>query len=155
MPVRERERVREIVSEGSPLPSTRSRPAIVLRVRRAVSALVGVPLLVMAAMVAMTLANRRPAPTSGPRIELRAPASGSVTALVFGAGSGIHFMRLSDHPRTVHADLGRGPLRVLALRDVQLNASGIDDPNVIRVGAIGSVLQLRRDGAGTSIRAGF
>lgn len=115
----------------------------------------GVPLLALGAMLAIAVVNQQPTPVPGPRIDLRAANGGRFTALVFGAGSGIHFLRVSDDPRSLPADLARGPLRIVALHAVRLNAADTGDPNVVRLMASGHAVQLRRDGTRVSVRSGF
>ena len=121
----------------------------------AMRAFLGVPLLVLGAMIAIAIVNRQPTPTSGPHIDLRSTDGGSVTALVFGAGSGIHFVYVSDDPISLHADLARGPLRIVAMHSIQLNAADVGDPNVVRLQASGPVVQLRRSEGRVSVRTGF
>ena len=118
-------------------------------------ALLGIPLLVVGTLIAISIVNRKPLPAVSPQIELRSADGGQTTALVFGAGSGIHLVRTSTLPTSLRADLARGPLRVVALGDVQLLAAGFPDRNVLRLEAKGPIVQLRRDGGRVSVRTGF
>ncbi len=155
MDLRERDRLRWPTEASTPqVPAVESeRPAA--RVRAILRPFLGVPFLAIGAMIAMAIVNGQPQPAPGPRIDLRSAKGGDVTALVFGAGSGIHFRRVSENPVAVPVDLSRGPLRIVALRAVRLEATDVGDPAVVRLMASGPVIQLRRDGERVSVRAGF
>jgi hypothetical protein len=97
----------------------------------------------------------RAKPKRMPPSALRAPTGERATALVFGAQSGIHLVRVTDSPTRLAADLTRGPLQIVALHTLQLDASNLGDPWVLHLAASGPVLQLRRDGPSVSVRTGF
>jgi hypothetical protein len=96
-------------------------------------ALTSFPVLLCALAVAVTILNRQSELAVGPRIELQSTGSRQTTALVFGAGSGVHLVRTSDEPRSVQADLARGPLRVIALRSIQLTATKVPDQATVQL----------------------
>lgn len=155
MDLRERDRLRWPTDADTPQVPAVESGRQVSRTRAVVRSFFGVPLIAIGAMIAMTIVNRQPPPAPGPRIGLRAANGGDVTALVFGAGSGIHFLQVSDKSTSLPADLTRGPLRIVALRAVQLEASDVGDPSVVRLTASGPVIRLWRSGERVSVRAGF
>ena len=155
MDLREKDRPTWPTDASMPLvPAVESgRP--VARVRAILRPFLGVPFLALGVMIAMGIVNGQPQPAPGPRIDLRSAKGANVTALVFGAGSGVHFRRVSENPVAVSADLSRGPLRIVALHAVRLEAADVGDPAVVRLMASGPVIQLRRDGERVSVRTGF
>lgn len=155
MDLRERDRPTWPTDSSTPLAPAVESGRPVARVRAILRPFLGVPFLALGAMIAMAIVNEQPQPAPGPRIDLRSAKGGDVTVLIFGAGSGIHFRRVSENPVAVPADLTRGPLRIVALRAVQLEASDVGDPAVVQLIAKGPVIQLRRDGERVSVRAGF
>ena len=155
MDLRERDRLRWLTDASTPLVPAVESGRRAARIRAILRSFLGVPLLALGAMITMAIVNRQPHPTPGPRIDLRAAKGGDVTALVFGAGSGIHFLRVTDNPESLRADLSRSPLRVVSLHAVQLDATDVGDPFVVRIMASGPVIQLRRDGERVSVRTGF
>ena len=154
MELRERDRLKWPTT-STPLVPIVGNGHRIARLRSILRSFVGVPLIAIGAMIAMTIVNRQPPPAPGPRIGLRAANGGDVTALVFGAGSGIHFLQVSDKSTSLPADLTRGPLRIVALHTVQLNAADVGDPSVVRLMASGPVIRLWRNGERVSVRAGF
>lgn len=116
--------------------------------------LIGVAGLLCALAMILVLKNRAPVSVIGPRVELQATGK-STTALVFGGGSGVQFIRASAKPTSFHADLARGPLRVFALREIQLTATKIPDPVTIALSGTGHVVQLKKSGDRVWVTAGF
>jgi hypothetical protein len=86
---------------------------------------------------------------------LSTTATGGATALVFGAGSGVHLMHVSEKELALPADLAAGPLRIVAFRSLHLVAAEVGDPHTLGLSASGTVLQLRRDETRVSVRTGF
>ena len=135
-------------------PTVSASGRLTRRLPHVLRGLMGVPLLVLASIAAITIVNRQPIPTLGPEISLRA-SGGGVTALVFGAGSGVHLLRVSDPPAPVAADLARGALHIIALNTVELRAANLGDTRTVRLTARGPVIALRQDGARVAVHTGF
>ena len=123
--------------------------------RTALRTFVGMPLLAVTTMIAAMLLSGRPNAVTGAEVELHTGRGERVTALVFGAGSGLHLVHVSAARMAFQADLARGPLRVIALRAIELNARDVRDPSVVRLTARGPVVQLRRTKDGMFVNAGL
>ena len=116
--------------------------------------MVGIPLLVLVAMFALTAFAKSPAPVSGQQIAIRTQGTGAGSALVFGAGTGVHLVRVAHAGTPITADLTAGPLRMLSLRALHLDASGVSGGG-LRMSATGHTLRLERMGTGVRISTGL
>ena len=150
MRMREAQRVTAPAAAGGPLVTRHQRS----RLRAAVGAMFGVPLIVLLAMAALIAFDEHPITVPAQHIELRTEGGGTGTALVLGAGTGIHLLRVSHDGVPVMADLAAGPLRIMSLRTLQLDARGVSGKDV-SLRATGHTLRLRSDGAGVMVRTGM
>jgi hypothetical protein len=135
---------------GRPLVAPRHRA----RARSVFGAMFSVPLVVLAAMVALIAFDEHPASTPGQRIELRSAGGGTATAIVLGAGTGVHLVRVSGVGVPLEADLSAGQLQVFSLRSVQIRANGVSGKEVT-LRATGHVLRIRSDDGGVMVRTGM
>lgn len=140
------------------IPEATTRPPVApprrSRVRSFASAMVGIPIIVLGAMVALVALDDAPAVVDGQRISVRTSHGGATTALVYGAGSGVHLVRVTAAGVPLAADLAAGDLHVASLRTLELDATqlnGID----MRLSATGHTLQLGSNRSGTGVRTGF
>ena len=124
------------------------------RMRSAIGAMFGIPLLVLVAMATLVVLEEHPIPAPEQHIELRMVGGGTGTALVLGGGTGIHLVRVSSSGVPLVADLSGGRLRIMSLRTIQLRASGVSGKAVVLT-AEGHALSLRDDSDGVSIRTGM
>lgn len=85
-----------------------------------ISGMLGVPLMVLAAIVLLRVYDKHPAATPGQQIEL-STASGSATAIVYGAGTGIHIRHISTGSEPIIADLSQGDLHAISLATLRLD----------------------------------
>ena len=150
MPVREVRGTIAPAATASFLPADRPQS----RVRAIVGAMLGVPTIVILAMAALIAFDEHPIPVPAQHIELRYEGGGTGTAIVFGAGTGLHLVRISSTGVPVAADLSAGPLRLMSLRTLHLDARGVTGKN-ISVSASGHVLRLQRMGEGVVVRTGM
>lgn len=149
-------RVRDVNVVVAPTDSARPpvAPRRRSRVRAALGAMLGIPIVVVAAIATLLVFDRTPEVVAGQQIALRTAGGGSSTALVFGAGTGIHLVRVTEAGVPLAADLSAGMLRIVSLRSLRLDAHGVSGQDV-SVSATAHTLRLQSDRGGVGVRTGL
>ena len=118
-----------------------------------ISGMLGVPLMVLAAMVVLRVYDKHPAATPGQQIEL-STASGSATAIVYGAGTGIHIRHISAGREPIVADLSLGDLHAISLATLRIDAVSVGGRRMDMSGR-GHAVALRVYGRGAGVSTWF
>ncbi len=116
--------------------------------------MLGIPLVVLAAMASLIALGETPRAVTGQHITVRTQGTGFSSALVYGAGMGVRLVRVTHEGTPLSADLGTGPMHIISLRALHLDASGLSDQRV-RLTATGHTLRLQQDARGVGVRTGL
>ena len=133
-----------------PLAATHRRAGI----RSVIGGMLGVPLVVLSAMALLLVLDEHPIGSPGQQIALSRAGGGSGTAVVYGAGTGIHFRSVANAGAPISADLSRGALHVLSLAPIQLDAREVAGRHVSLRGN-GRLVRLESEAKSIRITAGF